>query len=542
MNNFNKRYIIYYALLFCLSFVLYYSLENHSVFIGDDLRYTFSFIDGKRIDSIGSAFESQCYHYLTHTGRFIIHFCEQICLGLIGTHTIVVLNSFLFSLFIPAFCYLVEYGKKTKLFWVLPFSLMTLLLFLPSPRVGILGNASFSFNYLWPSVFSIPLFFLFRSDYFFRTVSSVKVWLICLYLCILGSLQESFTIGYIAGFTFFLFINRRKISKKVLLFYFSFLIGALVLIGAPGNYVRLLSSDTNNSTSLIFSVISRSVQVLLDAKITVIFIVIFCIGHFSSCDNWQFIKKNSIFITSALANLLFAAIITYTGGHQLICVELISLFLLLDYLHEFRFFSNKLCEISLSIVSAIILVMLYCPILSKRVALKSSYDNMITAALVRHDSILISGDFDRCNYQDRGWVNCNYVQNIADQDLSLDLLSKSLSDETIDIRFTLMLPKPKQVLIEECIDKNESFDNIYYSGDYYYIIKLPIGNNYSKVTISVDPSWLGKLKLKLFQAGTEGVVQSVKQLDLLNHFTSQSFIFYIVPFYDNHPIVNLELN
>jgi len=220
----------------CVCIVLFFLMLNiYTPLIADDFSYSIG------VNSIGDIFISQFNHYFNWGGRSVAHFFAQFWL-LVGKPIFNIANAFIYGFFI----FLVKFHiiGSFKKFNPLLFLLINISFWLFVPLWGqnflwLTGSC----NYLWTS--TIILFFLAP----FRVKYDNPNFKLCIPLSILFMF-----IGVLSGWSnensgaavlFFLIIyflykisNKNKLSLFEILGAIGFLIGFLLLIAAPGNYVR----------------------------------------------------------------------------------------------------------------------------------------------------------------------------------------------------------------------------------------------------------------------------------------------------------------
>ena len=228
--------------------------------LADDYSYGLN-LNGKRISSIIDIFDYQVWHYFNWGGRTIAHTLAQTFL-IFPKAIFNVLNSFIYTVLI----YLIYlHGKLNRKDKEQPYILLLihLLLWFIIPVFGqsfiwLIGSC----NYLWTTV--IILYFL----WLYRKNSLSEKWYNLLLMFILGLLagwtNENTSAGLITILVFSLIINKvetKKIelSKTRLFGIIGTLAGFIIMICAPGNYIR--SAEFKDDTFIIIKIIKRALDI-----------------------------------------------------------------------------------------------------------------------------------------------------------------------------------------------------------------------------------------------------------------------------------------
>lgn len=228
--------------------------------LADDYSYGLN-LNGKRISSIIDIFDYQVWHYFNWGGRTIAHTLAQTFL-ILPKAIFNVLNSFIYTVLI----YLIYlHGKLNRKNKEQPYILLLihLLLWFMIPVFGqsfiwLIGSC----NYLWTTV--IILYFL----WLYRKNSLSEKWYNLLFMFILGLLagwtNENTSAGLIIILVFSFIINKVetrkfKLSKTRLFGIIGTLAGFIIMICAPGNYIR--SAEFKDDTFIIIKIIKRAFDI-----------------------------------------------------------------------------------------------------------------------------------------------------------------------------------------------------------------------------------------------------------------------------------------
>ena len=206
MNKVNYEYkkLIFFSLLF----LVFYMLDRFSPFIADDYAYKFFYdenIGGLSIvNSILDAVKFQANDYMTHNGRFIVHTLTAYFCGKLGVEWFRIINSFIFILLVYGVLNLIrsEFGIRKIDKYIIAF---VLFMFLPCPGMIIFGSIAMCINYLWTAC-AITYFIILFENVVKRKNACNNVVVKILYFIVallVGSLQESFSLGISAALFFF---------------------------------------------------------------------------------------------------------------------------------------------------------------------------------------------------------------------------------------------------------------------------------------------------------------------------------------------------
>ena len=145
-----------------------------------------------------------------------------------------------------------------------------------------------------------------------------------------------------------------------------FIIGACIVTLAPANFSRF--SGEQGDTFNLKQILLQIVRVLLSLRIfLVVAIILFIklIRNYNNTCKSLIGNKIIILIIACVVNILFAAIIAMNGKHQLVCVELFSIIVLIlnvDYIVA----RTKASEIIILICCFLISIFIYVPIYDYR--------------------------------------------------------------------------------------------------------------------------------------------------------------------------------
>ena len=264
---------------------LFFFLNHYTLLVADDFNYSMG------INSISDIVASQYNHYFNWGGRSIAHFLVQFWL-LVGKPVFNIANTIVYGIFIFLIHFHITGNIKNFKAWF--YIVLNIVFWFLIPVWGqnfiwLTGSC----NYLWTTT----IILLFLVPYRLKHDNSecqIKLWCSLLF----------FFLGMLAGWSnensgaavLFLLIAyiTMKVYKRDKLFLFEilgflgFLIGFILLILAPGNYVRAeaIEQMSNNDSSFIMYMIIRFFSITLNSiENNSLLILIFSI--FFVFDSWR---------------------------------------------------------------------------------------------------------------------------------------------------------------------------------------------------------------------------------------------------------------
>lgn len=247
--------ILIFVSMLCLNFL--------TPLLADDYSYGLN-LNEKRIASIMDIFDYQVWHYFNWGGRTVAHTLAQILL-VFPKAVFNILNSFIYT----ALIYLIYlhgcFNKDNKdnkdnsyMLLLIHFILWFIIPVFGQSFIWLVGSC----NYLWTTVIILYFLWLYR-----RNTLSEK-WYNLLFMFILGLLagwtNENTSAGLIVILVFSLIINKVEtkkfeLSKTRLFGIIGTLAGFIIMICAPGNYIR--SAEFKDDTFIIIKIIKRTIDI-----------------------------------------------------------------------------------------------------------------------------------------------------------------------------------------------------------------------------------------------------------------------------------------
>lgn len=310
---FRKQDYVFLAVVF----IAFYFINSLYMQVHDDVTYTF--FNGERNVSWADAIVANAYDYLHVNGRFIVHtFVRWMC----GGHRVhFYALGCAFSLCLLLASSLAIIRRKVQTAGCDKYILLTLLCVLtPQFNMTFMGNMAEVVNYLWTG--ALVMTFMLCLDVA-KDKKHLSKWLTgVLFVAgiVIGSLQESFSIG-VAGATFLLLLFRK--DYRVPAFYipaFGFWIGTCIGVFAPSNFLRFKSSTPGDAGGFAGAIVKRSIKVVLLSWLPVLTLLLAIFKRKS-----QLVRDNILYLASAVIAILFTCVVAYTARHQLTFPVLIGI-------------------------------------------------------------------------------------------------------------------------------------------------------------------------------------------------------------------------
>lgn len=485
------------AIFFIIIGVAFYLLDRFSLFIIDDYDYAFKFGTYERIQSLKDIFVSQCDHYMMRNGRFLVHCVVQLFCGIIGVEWFRIFN----SLFFVAFC-----GLSTRLIcgtWRVPmvwYALTTFAIWLFIPRIGftMLGNIACGVNYLWVGVAN--LFFLLVYNKLSKqqpTQSLVSNIGYGIFGAIIGSLQESFSIP-VAGVLFLYYcVNFKQFRGPVVWLICGYWLGAVAVVLAPGNFVRL-QKEVSSESILIVS-IRRLLSILSEYWLLIVALLAHLVFWLKKKSQlFSFVYQNRMMYGMLLISLLFTILIAYTGVHQLFFIGWLVIAIISKLIYDLcskLLIGNKIQLVAIVLITTCIVPM-YAYAYKYRAKDYTIRQQLIENIKLSQDGNVVSGT----------WYGNEILKSKFEKIYApaVNFEPKKHYTSLYHTRDTEHLknyiPCPLDELQLLLTDDNMLSPNVWHLEQYYcYVIKLPNAASFNDVRIEATYpiDGISKLKRKL---------------------------------------------
>lgn len=265
------------CLLIVLSLMIgMYILNHNTPLMVDDFGYAFG-VNGERISNVEQIIESQYYHYYTWGGRSVVHFIAQFFL-MYDKEVFNIVNTFAYiGMVLVIYFHII--GKMVFYPFLLLF--INICLFLCMPEFGqVFLWLTGACNYLWGPLLLLSYLLVYRIQYMrANPIIKNKILSILFLPCavIAGWTNENMGFALVGMIIAFIFVYWKKYRKIYLWMKCSLLgavSGSLLLIMAPGNFVRMQSSDSEVKVIENFIAITGS---FVDSGYLLLPAAVFCI-------------------------------------------------------------------------------------------------------------------------------------------------------------------------------------------------------------------------------------------------------------------------
>ena len=515
------------AILFIIIGGAFYLLDRYSLFIIDDYDYAFKFGTMDRIQTLRDIFISQCDHYMLRNGRFLVHCVVQLFCGILGVEWFRVFNTIMFVLFCAMTTRLVCGTKRASIMWYVV-TAFAIWLFIPRIGFTVLGNIACGVNYLWVGVATLFFVLLYHkvTDKKCSTVANVGLFIVG---AIIGSLQESFSIPISGALFVYYCFNFKKFRGSIVWLVCGYWLGSIVLVFAPGNFVRLQKEVS--SESIIIVSIRRFLTILGSYWLLIVAFVVHIIMWLSNrVQIRQFILQNILCYAMLLIGLAFTIVIAYTGEHQLFYIGWLVILILLKLVYSYCLNINM--KTQRAIIAFVILCMLpmYGYAYKYRAKDYALREQLIQSIKESKDGNIISGD---------RYAN-EIKKSIFEKVYSLSVYfepKKSITSMyyTGDVaHLKNYIPCSLDTLESLLIDSDVISPNIWYIDEYYcYVVKLSneIPIDQVKIEATYPISGLSGIKRRLMnQPLTVSYILTEKEVRDVVQYGDSQYAFIWQPF------------
>lgn len=233
--------------------------------LSDDMLYRVKWLasDSDPVESINSLSDllsSQCVHYMTVNGRFIVHLLGQAALVFVPSVVMAVINSALFALMLHQIACFTRAGNKRLM--TAAVALMLLFAVFSGLRTTMLWSIGTA-NYLWVLVATLAFIqfigkahnrFMVRTDLMMLPVAFIVGWS-----------HEGLSVPVSAAMALWLVVNRFKTKNKALPWLMlAYMLGTLLCLLSPGIRERAMSADITMKSRML----SAAVNLVSNVRVT----------------------------------------------------------------------------------------------------------------------------------------------------------------------------------------------------------------------------------------------------------------------------------
>lgn len=495
----NSTKNIYHDLIFFIVvFIAFYLLDRFNPFIADDYAYRFfhdESIGGLRIvDSLKDAIIFQAHDYMTHNGRFIVHTLTAYFCGKLGIEWFRIINSMIFVLLVYGVLILIrrEFGRKHIDKYIIAFILF---LFMPCPGMIWLGSIAMCINYLWSACAITYFMILYKAIAENKKTYNIGIKILFFFIGLLvGSLQESFSLGISAALFFYYCFNLKKFKNAVPYLVIGFWLGTLIVAFAPGNFVRMGQVNNLEGGFSLIKLFSNFSQVIFNAKLFVVLclslLVLLIKNKFGFV---KFISENILYVLTIVFCIVVSLII-FSGERQITCIELCSCILLIKLLYEY---CSNFIESRCRLVNSFLIVLFcafYIPIYTNRAFAYNSLEALYQKPVVGQ-SIVFPEYWDHIRKLNANYFGSRFTQRLDFSERWMyPSFSNYLSNGKDSQLVTAILCEDKRTIVENYEKYN--VDGCYYSKKYkYFVIRGLVNTPITMFKEYYEPStFLGKVK------------------------------------------------
>lgn len=311
--------------------VLYYLLISQYIGAVDDIMYRYMRIDGHirwdiPVNSFSDAILSQSEDYFSRNGRFLVHTIVQYLCGMSwGKYVFFLLSTIVFGLFLAGLIKIIKCINNGRCQPVFVFVLLMTLV--PIPGQTLMGNMSFTLNYLWTSTASVWILYLYN----LARIKQLKFsgwhkYAIFPFFFIAGCMHEGFSLP-ISGFMLLAICLDKKCRTKIILsISITYWMGTIITAFSPANFLR--SAEASYLAGYGQSFIQKTIFVFTgligNEYLVWIFIISSVIVVWNRRHNPQYFNQYLPYITVGALALAFDIFVAYVGPHQLTPVALMG--------------------------------------------------------------------------------------------------------------------------------------------------------------------------------------------------------------------------
>lgn len=470
MNN--TKHISYDLIFLFIVFISFYQLDRLSPFIADDYAYRFFYdenIGGLRIvDSLKDAIVFQAHDYMTHNGRFIVHTLTAYFCGKLGVEWFRIINSLMFVLLVYGILKLIrsEFGKSKIDKYTITF---VLFMFMPCPGMIWFGSIAMCINYLWSACAIIYFMILYKAISENNRTYNLTIKILFFFIGLLiGSLQESFSLGISAALFFYYCFNIKKFRGAIPYIIVGFWLGTLIVTFAPGNFVRMGKVNNLEGGFGLTKLLSNFSQVIFNAKL----FVVLCLSLFillikNKSSFIRFISQNIVYVLTILF-CIAVSLVVFSGERQVTCIELFSFILLIKLLYKY---CSNFIESRYRLINSFIIILFcvfYIPIYNNRVFAYNVLESLYKKPVI-DQTIVFPEYWDHIRKLNGNYFGRRFTQRLDFSERWMyPSFSNYLSDGKNAQLVTAILCEDKRKIVENYEKYN--VDGCYHSKQYKYFV------------------------------------------------------------------------
>lgn len=347
--NIQNKILIIVALV--ISFVATFMFSSQRLPICDDICYLFIFDDNaiiknqslfRQVQDFSDIVESQTWHYLHVNGRAPVHYLVQIFDNLLGYNWFGIFNSLFYIAFIAFIVKLIQPKNclDNPLLWVIVcLCVQYMFPYGFGCNIGPWYSIAMGINYLWTGTLFI-LFLLLWGAYNGMRSSWHKCVLFCLLGLFTGWSNEAFALPLSAGlFIYYILYKKRFKTNSEICLVLTLWLGTCLLVFAPGTFNRIGHQSEISITNLLLTCFECYAKI----KLIWILLIILIIYRIKNKNKFNiFIRANSLLCIIFIVAFIMS-IFAHTMPHSLLCIEIISMILIIKILNKNIKLKHNIC-------------------------------------------------------------------------------------------------------------------------------------------------------------------------------------------------------
>lgn len=253
MNNNNEILKSWRWLMLLTVVAFFYVLNLFTTWKGDDVLYSLVSYTQERITDLSSLLWSCKLHFFNENGR-MANFIARLFCGLLGKPVFNVVNAVVAVAFIWVMSRLMTRRAMSVPAWAM--SCLFVMTLMPVPGETMLWMTGAT-NYLWAITFTLLLLVWLERLEQNRHVSKLELVAMLFFSMIAGSMNESVTAGTLLGLVLYYAMNRKLLSRGVVVALVGYAIGVAVIFSSPGMWQRLDEGGGVNMNITAAQMLSR---------------------------------------------------------------------------------------------------------------------------------------------------------------------------------------------------------------------------------------------------------------------------------------------
>jgi len=267
----NKK-SIYFALLTIFSalfFMLIYAGATNSDYLLYSYKFSMSPQEGapwplvhEKVSSFKDIIYSQYVHYLFVNGRSVVHTIVQLFTSFIRYDICCIIATIIYAITLVLGEKACFNNREKKWF---PSFIFIVSIFAFCCEPSVIYNMVCTINYLWPITFSLCFIILFH-----RKLGTIGKLCFFIVSFITGWSHEAIAIPLSVSFFFYLLFEKKNIKPYQVAGILLLIIGTVITICAPGNFVKFSSAQQASS---ILNLIKQHLFMIVYLRITYVLII-----------------------------------------------------------------------------------------------------------------------------------------------------------------------------------------------------------------------------------------------------------------------------